>query len=1044
MAAELPRPGVEVVQVIRSASPTVTTPTLVPSIVGVCRQIVDLLESDGSGGQDLNGDALIQLPAFFLAKAGVGDPPSYGGLDGLLLIFSANNGAAVTVPFADNGGVGLSPASVVEQVNLALGSAGITSVRAETVGSAWRLRTLGVGAFQSLYVSPDSSPALLDAFGLGAGRTYTGLSSYNQLSTQIPTTNFPDPRGNLEELSIEAASVRVFLALSSTNFVEVLRDESFLRNGEVNSAAVLTGTADLGGLSLPGDVENLTLIISSVDGDGDEQTVTFTSGATTPALVVSQINSGTSGLVASLDGSDQLVLTSDTGGPDSELTLGAGTANTVLGFTNGQSAGGAAVEVMDDGNGDNFSPLLQFLGQDFTAQGTSATVTGNVAINGLVYPDDLEGKTLELSDGGPPQTVTFSDALASASDVLAEILAVVGAGTGGTVEAVLDLNNQLVLSTEGEGSDGVLHVIGGTALATLGLSVTSVYGAGGLVLPGDELFVDGQSVGIITAVAPGGQVDVLKLDNQKVLSSNFGRHFHIMAKGLGTPQGGRPQPDLMVDGGGNATIKHTRFRDTNGGAISRQAAQAPIYLTYSAIRRDVTAAAANPGLLRFDGQAQLLDTLAPIDARNPLGLGLFFAIANAPGVQVTGLGVDAISADSEFGTPEAFARAAEFLEAYEVYALAPMTHDNTVGQIFNSHVSFMSDPEQKGERIALFNSAQPTHKLDTLVASGAAGNSVGSSGLQFDTGVPNLSALLLNLGINPVGTIESSSGLFLDIASDAKNYSIASVNGSIVTIRTTHTPGTNDDSFYAESALNEDPLPALLVNEAFAVRVRGVALVTPAGQPDKNLIAETIQQVSQTFGNRRFWHVVPDRCAATVEGIEQVLPGFYMCAGIAGMIGHQPPQQSFTNFPMTGYTRVLGSNGFFSEKQLNVMAAGGTYIVVQDAPSAPLIARMALTTDMSSVDTRTDSITKVVDFVAKFLRRGVKNFIGRFNVTQSLLDMLGATVEGLGTFLVESGILIGFSQNNIIQDEDAPDTVLLDVTLDVPYPCNYIKLTLVI
>lgn len=32
----------------------------------------------------------------------------------------------------------------------------------------------------------------------------------------------------------------------------------------------------------------------------------------------------------------------------------------------------------------------------------------------------------------------------------------------------------------------------------------------------------------------------------------------------------------------------------------------------------------------------------------------------------------------------------------------------------------------------------------------------------------------------------------------------------------------------------------------------------------------------------------------------------------------------------------------------------------------------------------------------------------------------------------------------IIQDKTNPDTVLVDVTLDVPYPCNYIRLTLVV
>jgi hypothetical protein len=162
------------------------------------------------------------------------------------------------------------------------------------------------------------------------------------------------------------------------------------------------------------------------------------------------------------------------------------------------------------------------------------------------------------------------------------------------------------------------------------------------------------------------------------------------------------------------------------------------------------------------------------------------------------------------------------------------------------------------------------------------------------------------------------------------------------------------------------------------------------------------------------------------------------------MMGQQPPQQSFTNFPMAGFTRVLGSNDTFTEKQMNIMAAGGTYIIEQSVAGGPLTSRMALTTDLTSIETRTDSITKVVDFVAKFLRTGLKNFIGRFNITQGFLDSLGSVLQGLLGFLVETGVLIGANVNNIIQDEDAPDTVLIDVTLDVPFPCNYIRLTLVI
>jgi hypothetical protein len=118
--------------------------------------------------------------------------------------------------------------------------------------------------------------------------------------------------------------------------------------------------------------------------------------------------------------------------------------------------------------------------------------------------------------------------------------------------------------------------------------------------------------------------------------------------------------------------------------------------------------------------------------------------------------------------------------------------------------------------------------------------------------------------------------------------------------------------------------------------------------------------------------------------------------------------------------------------------------MIQEAQGAPVISRFAITTDLTSIEVRTDSITKIVDFVAKFLRRSLLNYIGRFNITQGFLDSLSNVIEGLGMFLIESGVLLGFNLNLIQQDKDAPDTVIVDVSLDVPFPCNFIRLTLVI
>jgi len=126
------------------------------------------------------------------------------------------------------------------------------------------------------------------------------------------------------------------------------------------------------------------------------------------------------------------------------------------------------------------------------------------------------------------------------------------------------------------------------------------------------------------------------------------------------------------------------------------------------------------------------------------------------------------------------------------------------------------------------------------------------------------------------------------------------------------------------------------------------------------------------------------------------------------------------------------------------MAGGSTYILMQEVPGGSVFCRHQVSTDLTSVETRELSITKVVDFAAKILRIGVRRFIGTSNVNPQLLDMLGATVHAILKFLEDTGVINGSNINNLVQDKANPDTILVDVTLDVPYPCNYIRLTLMV
>jgi hypothetical protein len=507
---------------------------------------------------------------------------------------------------------------------------------------------------------------------------------------------------------------------------------------------------------------------------------------------------------------------------------------------------------------------------------------------------------------------------------------------------------------------------------------------------------------------------------------------------------GRPAPDLAVDVGGNVIVQSQILRDGLTG-IPFNPGFAPVILSYKGLRLDLSPDADSPALLTINDISTLEEAADPVSTDNPGALMAYLALLNAPTVTVSAIGVPEVSADAPDGTPLGYAKCAEFLENEEVYALATASHLSTVHQTFLTHVNVMSEPEQKGERIYFFNPVIPDRANPTLLGSGTDLNTTATA--NECTLEVNIAPALIAAGIDPNLDINPTTGaieheLYLDIGDDDKYYLIQKVTaGTTLTLRTSFSAGDgNDDAFYSS-----DAFPTTVISDDWTVAIRGEQLLTPGTtKPDRNRIAETVQASAQAYGFRRGFYVFPDQVAINVTGLEQVVPGYYGTGCIVGMVGQLPPQQGFTNYPMTGLTRPVGSSGFFTNKQMNIMAAGGVYILIQDAQGAPVICRHQLSTNTTSIETRELSITKVVDFTAKFMRAGLRNFIGRSNITQGFLDNLSTVVQGQLNFLVEGTILIGADINNLIQDADAPDTVLIDVTLDVPFPCNYIRLTLII
>lgn len=651
----------------------------------------------------------------------------------------------------------------------------------------------------------------------------------------------------------------------------------------------------------------------------------------------------------------------------------------------------------------------------------------------------IAGGKITLVDSGSTALVKLG--FSSGADIeqtisLAEIIVQINNTMGAAFAS--DASTYVKLLSTTDGYESKIEIGNGTANTLLGFTTNAVdYGTPFSPKVGDAVWANGTLLGYIAVVMPGGYANRLKLDREIAYALNTGwAYYYIQSEGIpDTLPTDRPKPDLVIGVGGEVQLKHDFFRDTEGNPID---ATGSLIIAYDALRLDVSPAASSPGLLNLDDTDDLEDALSPVNTDNPLALMLYFMLINAPGVTVTGIGVDGTSSSNPDGTPAAYTKALSFLESEEVYALAPASQDPIVHQLFMTHVDDQSDPDAKGERIVFINPEMPGEGLPELALSGTDGDSTAVTN-EFDTKVASLAADILAADVDPVGTIPVTEGLYLDISSDAKKYNISAISGTKVTIRVSFAPGENDDAFYST-----DNLPGTLISETFSINVRGSDLVDSNGDPDYAAISEAYQGLGAVYANRRVIMVAPEMVGASIDSVEQRIPGYYLCAAIAGMIGQQPPQQGFTNYPISGFTRPFGSNDVFTQRQMNVGAAGGTYWVIQEVAGGALTCRHQLTTDLTSIETRELSITKVVDFTAKFMRAGLRNFIGKFNITQPFLDTLSTVVQGQLSFLTEAGVIVGGDLNNIIQDSDAPDTVLIDVTLDVPYPCNYIRLTLVI
>lgn len=184
------------------------------------------------------------------------------------------------------------------------------------------------------------------------------------------------------------------------------------------------------------------------------------------------------------------------------------------------------------------------------------------------------------------------------------------------------------------------------------------------------------------------------------------------------------------------------------------------------------------------------------------------------------------------------------------------------------------------------------------------------------------------------------------------------------------------------------------------------------------------------------------------QGSRSRQPGYYLACAIGGMSAGLPPQQGFTYLGVSGIEEIYHSSRFFQEDDLEELSNAGWYVFLQDQTGTTPYCLHQLTTDVSDIRNMEFSIVRSFDYVSRFYKGILEQFIGQYNVRDQTLDILRESLNnGTEQLKGESIPKIGAPLNDatiqsIEQLDGQKDRVDISMDLDLPVPLNRIGLRL--
>jgi Holliday junction resolvasome RuvABC endonuclease subunit len=371
---------------------------------------------------------------------------------------------------------------------------------------------------------------------------------------------------------------------------------------------------------------------------------------------------------------------------------------------------------------------------------------------------------------------------------------------------------------------------------------------------------------------------------------------------------------------------------------------------------------------------------------NPLGL------AAALGTPATGVPVYVLQVAAD--TTEGWNDAREVLETDQVYGIAPLTQDETQLVAFQSHVTTMSQPENKSERVLwqshLFSSVVTRYMMDIADDSAV---------LKYPSTTQTLEVThasgIVALGVI-VGDVVTAtySGYF-----PSEGYITGTMTARISNVSET-------GNLTTLTLVADTTVPATL-----STGVSLTALVITSREYTTAALKTAVVAYPSTVSNRRVRNVYPDGALITFddttnpddptvgvygggEVTDYAIGGWLMAAIAAAQRSGLTASTPLTNRSFSGIQRLV--TPFKSISAIDAIIDGGNYVLQQPGgENGGVSTYRAITTDVTDLNYLEEAVTIQIDSFARKLRRQIKPLLGSTILDEAFFDMFSVQQQAV-------------------------------------------------